>query len=217
MAECAIIFDVDGVLLDLTREEEEIFFTALSKYVPTQNLSRDWNSYKIRDDEDIVAEILEQNHLPAALLQDVSARYISLLKASAVEAVAIDGAAQLLSACQNFAKLGIATANLRAAAQHRLQQMGFWQYVAAHAFGADGGGHKSVILGRALESLNLPKNRIVYIGDNRNDVEAGLQHRVHFIGFSTSPERRADLEQYGATHISANHLETIALLRQMLA
>ena len=57
VADFAIIFDVDGVLLELTSDEEELFFTALSKFVPTENLSRDWNSYRIRNDEDIMTEI----------------------------------------------------------------------------------------------------------------------------------------------------------------
>jgi phosphoglycolate phosphatase-like HAD superfamily hydrolase len=59
------------------------------------------------------------------------------------------------------------------------------------AHGADGGGHKHAILARAIAASGLPPERIVYIGDNVNDVEAGLCNGVHFIGFSTSPERRA--------------------------
>ena len=54
-----------------------------------------------------------------------------------------------------------------------------------HAHGADGGGHKREILARAIAATGLPRNRIVYIGDNLNDVEAGLANGVHFIGFST--------------------------------
>jgi beta-phosphoglucomutase-like phosphatase (HAD superfamily) len=215
--DCAIIFDVDGVLLELTRDEEEIFFTALSKFVSTQNLSRDWNSYKIRNDEDIITEILERNCLPAEKKSEVILHYINLLEQSPVRALAIEGAAQLLEASAALAKIGIATANLLAAAKHRLRQTGFWNAVKNHAQGADGGGHKTAILGRAISQLNMKPERIVYVGDNLNDVTAGLSHGVHFIGFSSDPARCHVLRDAGARYISRNHSETLALINRLLA
>src|SRR5207244_9686671 len=62
MAEAAVIFDVDGVLLHLTPEEEDAFFWPFEQLHGLTGLSRDWDSYRIRNDEDIIAEILE-NHL----------------------------------------------------------------------------------------------------------------------------------------------------------
>jgi HAD superfamily hydrolase (TIGR01549 family) len=216
VAETAVIFDVDGVLLELTRDEEEIFFDALANFLPTESLSRDWNSYKIRNDEDIIAEILQQHQLSANLRPLVIARYLALLNTSATKSIAVAGAAHLLKELHGVHQCGIATANLLGAAQHRLQQAELWSHVAAHAHGADGGGHKSAILGRALKQLGLPPHNVVYVGDNRNDVEAGLLHGVHFIGFSTQAERRSQLSHFGARHICANHLETFALLKKLL-
>ncbi len=216
----AVIFDVDGVLLELTRDEEELFFTALSRFVPTKNLSRDWNSYRIRNDEDIIAEILERNGLPLTLKANVMNQYVNELQAAlhdTLQSVEITGARQLLSSLSHTATLGIATANLRAAAALRLQQTGLWPYVSNNAEGADGGGHKSKILARLLTRIKTPRSQVIYIGDNINDVEAGLENNVHFIGFSTDPTRRALLQSHGARHISANHSETFALLEEMMA
>jgi phosphoglycolate phosphatase-like HAD superfamily hydrolase len=221
MADCAVIFDVDGVLLELTRPEEEIFFTALSRYVPTKDLSRDWNSYRIRNDDDIISEILERNRLSDSLKPEIIAHYIVLLDqaitSGAIATMAIPGVTALLNEVQTFATIGIATANLREAARVRLQAVGLWKQVSAYANGADGGGHKSQILARTLASLNVPNSRIVYVGDNLNDVIAGRENGAHFIGFSTDATRRQQLSAAGATFSAQNHVETLGFIRHVLA
>jgi HAD superfamily hydrolase (TIGR01549 family) len=219
VADWAVIFDIDGVLLELTRDEEELFFTALSHFVPTTNLSRDWNSYRIRNDDDIIAEILERNDLPLSEKLNVMNHYVSTLRAalqSTLQSVEIEGAKQLLRSLSKTSTLGIATANLHAAAALRLQQTGLWTYVSEHAEGADGGGHKSKILARLIQRIKMPRSQIIYIGDNINDVEAGLENNVHFIGFSTDTLRRAVLQSHGARHICANHSETFTLLQALM-
>ena len=217
---CAVIFDVDGVLLELTRPEEEIFFTALSRYVPTENLSRDWNSYRIRNDDDIISEILERNGLAQNLKPDVVNHYISLLNdaisSRAVTTSPIIGATALLNQVRKFSTTGVATANLRQAAKLRLEAAGFWHNVSSCAFGADGGGHKYEILARALAQLDMPKSRVVYVGDNVNDVIAGLENGVHFVGFSTDAKRRQQLATAGARHLAQNHAETLGIIRDFL-
>jgi phosphoglycolate phosphatase-like HAD superfamily hydrolase len=221
MADCAVIFDVDGVLLELTRDEEEVFFEALSRFVPTEQLSRDWNSYRIRNDEDIVAEILERNGLPLSQMPDVITHYIALLRKklrmSVVATRAIRGAGQLLNEVKSFAAVGIATANFREAARLRLMHAGLWQPVSGHAFGADGGSHKHEILRRVLASLDVLESRVIYVGDNVNDVIAGYKNGVHFVGFSEDAGRRQKLAEAGATFLAQNHRETLAIIRQFLA
>ena len=61
----AVIFDVDGVLLDLTAPEEGAFFRAFERLHGITGLSPDWDSYRVRNDEHIIAEILERHGLPA--------------------------------------------------------------------------------------------------------------------------------------------------------
>lgn len=215
MAEAAaVIFDVDGVLLDMTRAEEDTFFAPFIRRYGLDGLSRDWDSYAIRNDENIVAEILARHGLPASDHQPVVADYLSLL--AAVNApVEIAGVRTLLAGLQGLA-LGIATANFRAAARIRLEQAGLWNFVSAHAFGADGGGHKTEVLARAIASTGLPRTRIVYVGDNLNDVRAGLDNGVHFIGFSQAPGRLQRLAAAGARHVSGNHLQTLKIIRDLL-
>ena len=220
--DCAVIFDVDGVLLELTRSEEEVFFEALSAFVPTDQLSRDWNSYASRNDEDIIDEILEKAGKPVSLKQEAIPAYLALLERQVSERTIvteiIPGSNRLLEELAAAGiGLGIATANLLGAARIRLEHAGLWNHVAAFPFGADGGGHKRQTVARAISATGLPKNRIVYVGDNLNDVDAGLSNGVHFIGFSLDPVRCERLAAAGACHTAADHGETARLIGQFLS
>jgi HAD superfamily hydrolase (TIGR01549 family) len=215
----AIIFDVDGVLLELTRPEEELFFDAFAPHMDASSLSRDWNSYRIRNDEDIVREIVARQGLPPAMGMHITRDYLQRLQvalAGELRSQPITGATRLLQVFAGRARLGIATANFRRAAELRLQQVQMWQPVSGLAFGAEGGGPKAAILARALAETGLPPQQIIFIGDNVNDVHAGLENKVHFIGFSTQPERLVQLKAAGAQHLCADHGATEKQVRQLL-
>lgn len=217
----AVIFDVDGVLLDLTRAEEDLFFSIFTPYCDPEILSRNWNSYRIRNDDDIVDEIMERHGIPGhrkpAIVADYFEKLGTALTAGTVASPAIPGAQQMLAALSGNARLGFATANFREAARLRLVAAGLWEWVADLAFGADGGGHKHQILARALSAAGLPPERVVYVGDNVNDVEAGLKNGTHFIGFSLETERRRALAAAGARQLSANHDTTLQQILRALA
>lgn len=215
----AVIFDVDGVLLDLTAAEEDAFFLPFARRYGLSGLSRDWDSYRVRNDWHIIAEILERHRLPAGDHAAVVADYLSGLSgglaSGALGAVEIPGARDLLGRLSGH-RLGIATANLLGAARLRLEPSGMWPKVSGLAFGAEGSGHKRETLARAIAASGLPKERIVYVGDNLNDVEAGLSNGVHFIGFSADGTRRTRLAAAGAVHLSGDHAMTGALISALL-
>ncbi len=216
----AVIFDVDGVLLELTRAEEDAFLVPFEKRYGLKGISRDWNSYAIRNDENIIAEILARHALPEHEHSAVVADYLDVLKLrlqdGTIETIIIPGALELLQNLSGSLQMGIATANLLSAAALRLKHAALWHHVSTHARGADGGGHKHEILARAIASTGLPKDRIVYIGDNLNDVAAGLANGVHFIGFSTDSGRLTELKRAGASHTSNNHLDSFRLIGHLL-
>ena len=218
--QAAVIFDVDGVLLELTSAEEEIFFNVLAAFVPAHELSRDWNSYRIRTDEDIIAEILERYDRPANLKLKIIERYLAELQTALANGLlatpTIPGADQLLQHLAPRVALGIATANLREAAALRLSNAGLWQHVKDQAAGANGGGHKHKILTRLLSTLPLARDKIIYVGDNLNDLIAGQENGVHFIGFSTDPQRLDILAEHGAKRLSPSHTTTLDMIRQIL-
>jgi phosphoglycolate phosphatase-like HAD superfamily hydrolase len=216
----AVIFDVDGVLLDLTATEEDVFFAAFAPWCPPASLSRDWSSYGIRNDDNIVDEIMAAHAIPArhkaALVDQYHAGLAARLADGSLKSQPVEGAADLLTALHGKARLGIATANFREAARLRLVAAGLWEPVSGLAQGADGGGHKHAILARVLARLPLPRHRIVYVGDNVNDVAAGLKAGVHFIGFSRDPARLPLLREAGARHLSNSHCKTENLIDTLL-
>ena len=220
-AAAAVIFDVDGVLLDLTAAEEDVFFGAFAQWCPPGSLSRHWNTYRIRNDDNIVDEIMETHGIAAlhkpGIVQDYFARLEQRLADRSVHATAMPGAPELITALHDISTLGIATANFREAARLRLAMAGLWEPVSALAFGVDGGGHKHEILGRAFAACGLPKHRVVYIDNNTNNVEASLRHSVHFIGYSTSTEHRTSLSAARARQLSSHHGETLDLIRRSLS
>jgi phosphoglycolate phosphatase-like HAD superfamily hydrolase len=223
-ASAAVIFDVDGVLLDLTPPEEDAFFVPFTVRHGLTGLSRDWDSYRIRNDEDIIREILER-HLGRPPSDDEywahHDDYLAVLGAGLVEGtlatVTIDGAGDLLRwLSATDVRTGIATANVVGAARLRLEHAGLWHHVAGLAYGADGGGHKRDVLRRALDRLALPRERVVYIGDNLNDVDAGLSNGVRFIGFAVEEPRRERLKRAGAATVCGTHRETRAQIAALL-
>lgn len=215
----AVIFDVDGVLLDLTAPEEDAFFLPFERRYGLTGLSRDWDSYRIRNDEHIITEILERHGLPAEDRAALVADYLTILSeglsSGALTPVEIPGARELLATLPGI-RLGIATANLLSAAKLRLEAKSLWKPVSSLAFGSEASGHKRETVARAIAATGLPKQRIVYVGDNVNDVDAGLSNGVHFIGFSESEIRREKLAAAGAVHLSGNHATTLRLLRMLL-
>ena len=224
MADAAAIFDVDGVLLELTRQEEDAFFHPFAAIHGLTGLSRDWDSYRIRNDEDIIAEILERHfgrsperHEISHLIDAYTRHVTQGVQDGGFVPVRIEGADNLLNTLKGHLALGIATANLLDVAKARLVATGLWDFIAAHPHGADGGGAKRAVLARAIAATGLPRERIVFVGDNLNDVDAGLSNGVHFIGFSRDPARRARLAAGGAPVTCANHLETLKQIKRLLA
>lgn len=217
----AVIFDVDGVLLDLTAAEEDALFLAFQRLHGLTGLSRDWDSYLVRNDEHIIAEILARHGLPPAERDRVAAVYLAILSeglsSGALRAVEIPGARHLLHGLGASSRLGIATANLLPAARLRLQSLALWKPVSGLAFGAEGSGHKRETVARAIAASGLPKTRIVYVGDNLNDVDAGLSNGVHVIGFAEDAARRGRLAAAGARHVAGDHRDTLRLIRALLA
>ncbi len=221
----AVVFDVDGPLLNLGPAEEQAFFAPFKTLFGIEGLSNNWDSYRIRNDREIIHEILEdylgdrfEPHHYHALLDEYDRELTAGFAEGRLQVTPIPGALELLQTLSASGELtlGMATANIRRAAEIRLRKAGMWDHVCDHPGAADEGGHKHEVLARVISSMGLLSERVVYIGDNLNDLEAAQINGTHFIGFHVNEARRRRLWDHGASHVSGNHDETLRLITCML-
>lgn len=229
MERSAVIFDIDGPLLDFTEAEELVYFEPFERRYGLTGLSSDWETYAIRNDLEIYREIIS-THLGRPLsdsdLWSLAEDYFQALRdgyaSGRLKVVAVDGALELLerlSAVKGLV-LGTATANFLEVARQRLLIAGMWRHVEAYPGAAEGGGSKSRILERVLDELwadhRISRSRIVFLGDNLNDLEAARSNGVHFIGFHVAPERRERLRRAGAELVLGDHEATWTNIQEIL-
>lgn len=221
----AVIFDVDGPLLDLGPAEEDAFFLPFQDLHGLEDLSRDWDSYSVRNDVEICREILEAHFgrsVHDAEMAAYSTRYFAvladMLDAGDAEVSPIPGARALLDRLHHAGgiALGTATANLREAARIRLERADMWSFVQHFPGAAENGGPKRDVLASVIADLGLPKDRVVFLGDNLNDLDAGQSCGVHFIGFHVEEHRRQRLSDAGARHVAGDHETSFGLIREFL-
>ncbi|NNF77066.1 MAG: HAD family hydrolase [Rhizobiales bacterium] len=227
---CAVIFDVDGVILHLTPPEEAAFFQALELVFGIDDASPDWDSYRARNDVEIVEELIETRLNRPAVPDDLIAftdKYISLvdvaIRTGEIEVLQVDGIRDVLMALTQMENLimGLATANLMGMAKMRLRHVGLNDFFKVGGF-AEARGPKRQILRTTMAGLQdekgnpIPKERVVFLGDNVGDVDAGLANGCGLIAFSEDRGKHQKLSDAGATHIIGSHTETLAVIEELL-
>ena len=229
----AAIFDIDGVLLDLTGPEAETFFDTFRTLhrIAEDHLDPDWNSYRVRNDLAIIAEILERHFRRPAAAHEVEAvaeAYLRILEQrladGALTTSPVAGVRDLLDrlTARPELRLGLATANLEGAARTRLGHAGLWDYFTVGSYAeSGGGGPKSAILAELIARLDgpdgpCPRDHIVFLGDQVGDLRAARDNGVHFIGISTDPEARERLADHGAEIVLDGHARPEELVCSIL-
>ncbi len=226
----AVIFDVDGVILHLTPPEEAAFFKALELVFGITDASPDWDSYRARNDVEIVEELIENRLERPATAGDINTftdKYVSLvdigIRTGEIEVLAVDGIRDVLMALTRADNLimGLATANLMSMAKMRLRHVGLNDFFKVGGF-AEARGPKRQILSKTIAGLQdeqgqaIPKERVVFLGDNVGDVDAGLGNGCGLIAFSEDTAKHDRLRAAGAELIISSHQDTVAAIEQLL-
>lgn len=211
----AVVFDVDGVLLDLTADETGAFVGAFERCFAIDHVNQDWNVYRKRNDIEIAREILERalgrepdRRELARVLDEYVVRLEMGLSSGRITPRVRPGTEAVLEALQgrDGLALALATANLRAAARLRLSKAGLWRSFSCGGFAEDGE-DKSAILRSVIEALAeqsasaLRADEIVFIGDQPSDLRAAQDNGTGFIGIADEAGQRNLLKAAGAGRI----------------
>ncbi len=203
-----VVFDINGVLLDLTQPEIAVYLNAF-KTCGIDHVSDDWNSYKTRNDIEIIREVLTQHFRQAPSEADIATVIQAYLLAldeglhnRSIVPKVIPGARETIAALKKHdeLKLGLASANIERAARLRLAAVDMEQAFDAGGF-AELGVNKSQILAALIDAYKISPNRLLFIGDHPSDVAAAHENGVEFLGIAEQPELQAKLRLAGAQEI----------------
>jgi phosphoglycolate phosphatase-like HAD superfamily hydrolase len=102
--------------------------------------------------------------------------------------------------------LGIATGNVRAGAQAKLEHAGLWQRFTFGGYGCDHADRGELVRtavqrGRTEASAEIPDERVVVVGDTVHDVTAARAAGVRVIAVATGSVSRSELEGAGADEV----------------
>ncbi len=217
MTRRALLFDLDGCLVDSTR--------AITTCI---NLALDGVGLPVRDPAELVrfigpplpesfATLLDESGADARLVADCVTLYrVAYPEVSLRSTEVVPGIEPALAALSAEAVLAVVTSKPREFAVPIVEHLGLapW-FVAVHGPVTDLQGEpKAATLRRALDTIGpgLELGHVVMIGDREHDVAAGIACGVRTVGVTWGAGDRAELEAAGADHVVASPAELVALL-----
>jgi phosphoglycolate phosphatase-like HAD superfamily hydrolase len=184
----AIIFDIDGTLIDSESIDAYYFIRAIKEIAGDIHINEDWSNYTKVTDVGIVSEILEQNDITAtaAMVASIRERFCSLLQQFFQDGgtcMPIPGSIEFLNRLREDDSIscGIATGGWSKTALMKCNTAGI-DISALPLSSSDDGDNRETIMQHCLKKMEGPFHRIVYIGDGLWDRAASRALGWRFIG-----------------------------------
>ncbi|MEK7186687.1 MAG: HAD family hydrolase [Patescibacteria group bacterium] len=184
----AVLFDVDGVLLDSEESNREFFRRVLGKFgykAPTKKEYRKAFHLNLRDA--IIALTNEEDEVKIQKIWDYGATLPDypddLLKIP-------EGMPEVIKKLNREYKLGIVTSRIKAGVEEFFNFTGFRKYFDIAIFFGEYSRSKPdpECLLVAVSRLSIKPEEAVYVGDAQTDMIAARDAGVHFILFPENPQ-----------------------------
>ena len=186
----AIIFDVDGTLVESTNFDDVYYLSAVKEVLGEVYIHNDWRNYKNVTDTGILRQIMKENKIQeGGQIAEVRAKFgelVSQYLQKGGECRPIAGAVHLINkrlATDGY-EIGFATGGWEHTAKMKLRHAGF-NLRNTVLTSSDDGDERIVIMKKCLLSLGNRFHRIVYVGDAEWDMQATQRLGWHFIGVGT--------------------------------
>lgn len=183
----AVIFDIDGTLVESSRFEDDVYISAIRDVLGDVSIREDWRTYRHVTDTGVLRQIMQENQIQGEeRIHEVRTRFGELANRyvdSGGECLPIAGALSLLQNLRNDDRyeVGIATGGWSHTARMKLEHAGFdLQHVVLAS--SDDSDERTAIMQKCLHALGNSFQRIVYAGDAEWDVRATRELGWHFIG-----------------------------------
>jgi beta-phosphoglucomutase-like phosphatase (HAD superfamily) len=184
----AVIFDIDGTLIDSERLDAQYFVQAAREVLGSIEIADDWAGYTKVTDVGIIAEILERNgRTPAPeTINAVRERFRMLLRKFFEQGgtcTPIPGVHEFLSLIRETpgCSPGIATGGWGVTALMKLTSAGL-NIDGTPISSSDDSDDRTAIMLHCLAKMGGPFDRIVYFGDGVWDRDASARLGWSFIG-----------------------------------
>jgi len=186
-ADIAIVFDLDGTLVDSHAFDSQLYAEALREVLGDVDIDPTWRRYRHVTDEGILAQILAEAGLAAQ--QQIRLRMRELFGAKVEHYLArggrcesMPGAIAAIEALRAAGcRLGIATGGWEHTARMKLARAGFSLEGLALA-SSDDAYDRVDIMNACLRRIGGTPDRAVYVGDGHWDLEASGRAGWRFIG-----------------------------------
>ena len=212
----AILFDIDGTLLNSTPAFSEIMLQACQKMdwpTPPDDMMRQLMTFRRDPIEMLFGNLDKAEHKQRQSQLHETAQSIWQPLFSEL-AKPFDQAIDVLKQFQNIGfRLGIVTDSNHEIVQHITGQPGCPEMdiiITRDESGVRKPDPRPMRL--ALEGIGLEADAVIYVGDNPGDIEAGAAVGMSVIGITTGPSSRHDLQQAGAVAVVDSLSELVDLI-----
>jgi phosphoglycolate phosphatase-like HAD superfamily hydrolase len=195
----ALIFDVDGTLLQSEHLDEKYFIQAVTDVLGSVFFEEHWNNYTKVTDLGIIKEILEKNSLPVSIetVAGIRERFEVLIRSYLDRGGIcreIPGAGRLLKKIVRLPgyRVGIATGGGRKTAIMKLTAAEI-DINGMPITTSDDSDDRTEIMRMCLDRMEGPFSAIAYIGDGLWDHDACKKLRWEFIGIGNKLKGKCDV------------------------